>query len=751
MSKPLTDVEKIRKLPWLVAGDSLNASYFLLTFSGSVFLLFLNEVGLNTSQIGVLLALIPFANMIAPIVAPTVARIGVKRAFISFRAIRMAVFSLLLFTPLVLARFGMNSTFIWVTAIIALFSFVRSIGETGVFPWVKEIIPNDMRGKFNAINSISSTIVSIIIITTASWVIDTGAGLNRFTTLITLGTGLGILSLISYTQLPGGKPVHLERGPKNFFKNLKMPFQDKEFIRFLQVIGLVTIGSSATFSFIPLFMKQNIGLSEGNVVLLNVGQYAGAILSSYMWGWLTDRYGSKPIMQLSLCLLASLPIFWFFLPRNSPLSLMLATGIAFVLGVANLAWQISWARHLYVNATTGENQSTYMAVFFAWMGLSEGLGPLLGGQLLSLTQNIQFNFPFLTINAYAFLFAFSLMAFVAGLMVITSLPTEDTPTLRRFTGMFLRGNMFRALESMIQYNFAGTEEAKIVTTERMGDSQNPLSANELIEALNDPSYNVRYQAVNSIGRMPPSPELIDALIASLDDVTELNFAVTRSLGRLGDPRAIPPLRKLLFSGYHLLETNSARALAMLNDKDSIPYLLEKMRGEPNLTLRVAFAAALGKLGAVESIAELSDLMVQIPKDVLRGEVGLALARIAGDERYYTQHWRPLRSNLNTAAGQAVLAFQKQARRLKLEPFIALTEPCADNFAQGNLPEGVAHVQQMIACLPAENLAPALVEIMRRCAQNLATAPHSARPELLLLAFHTIDTAFQQLGSPDMDT
>ena len=41
MTTTVTDVEKIRKLPWLVAGDTLNTGFFLLTFTGSVFILFL--------------------------------------------------------------------------------------------------------------------------------------------------------------------------------------------------------------------------------------------------------------------------------------------------------------------------------------------------------------------------------------------------------------------------------------------------------------------------------------------------------------------------------------------------------------------------------------------------------------------------------------------------------------------------------------------------------------------------------------
>ena len=44
MTSTLTDVEKINRLPWLVGASTLNIVFVLLTFSGSVFILFLDEL-----------------------------------------------------------------------------------------------------------------------------------------------------------------------------------------------------------------------------------------------------------------------------------------------------------------------------------------------------------------------------------------------------------------------------------------------------------------------------------------------------------------------------------------------------------------------------------------------------------------------------------------------------------------------------------------------------------------------------------
>lgn len=749
-NQTLTDVEKIRRLPWIITGDVFNMGFILLTFFGPVFLLFLDELGLEAAQIGLLLSFVPFCNIVAPFLASIVARVGYKRIQITFRTLRTLVIALLLFTPAILDRFGAEATFFWVAAIILGFSLFRGVSETGTFPWRKEAIPDTIQGKFTAVASMSTTIASIIITIGASYVIDSGQGLGRFMTLIAIGVGLGFLSLLFLAQIPGGAPVKKKKSDAGHLADMKFALHDKNFMFFLGALGIVTMGTALTIPFIPLFMKEQIGLSEGNVVLLSIGQYAGALLTSYIWGWTSDRYGSKPIMQFGLILLTILPVAWFVMPRHSDLSLYIAMAISFLVGVGTLAWQISWARYLFVAVTPEAKKSSYMALFFAWIGLVNGTGPLLAGKILDMSQNINTSLLGFPIDPYTALFGLSLTLFIFGFATVSNLADVKATPFKRLTGIFLRGNMLRALESLIQYNFSGDELARIATTERMGDSQNPLSANELIEALSDPSYNVRYQAVNSIGRMPPEPELVDALIGTLDEVTELSFAVTRSLGRLGDPRAIPPLRKLLSSGYHLIEANAARALAMLDDVESIPYLRQKLQNESNQTLRIAFATALGKLRATEATDDLFELLCQTNSDVLRGEVGLAIARIAGDERYYMQQWRSLRANPNTATGQSILALQKPAKRLELEKFIELTEKGADQFAQGNLDAGAKTLAALIDTLPTAGLEESLVHIMEKCNRKLII--HGGeRMEFVLLTLHMLDTAFSQLTTDTEST
>ena len=446
-----------------------------------------------------------------------------------------------------------------------------------------------------------------------------------------------------------------------------------------------------------------------------------------------------------------LPIAWFLIPRYDVLSLTLALAIALGAGVATLAWQISWVRYLFVNAIPPRRESSYLAVYYAWFGFASGAGPLLAGLVIAMSRNIDIQVGFLNIDRYTPLFGLSALLLIAGISAVSHLHCDDAIPFRRLAGMFLRGNPIRALNSLIQYNFSGSEMTRVATTERMGDAQNPLSTQELVEALNDPSFNVRYEAIHSIGRMPPEPELVDALLSVLEEgQSELSFVIIQALGRLGDPRAIEPLRQLLNSGYHLLEAHSARALARLGDVDSIPDLLQKFRAESNPVLRIAYASALGTLRSSEALAEIFDLLRRTEGEAQRGELGLALARIAGDEQYYMQHWRSLRANRDTAAAQAILALQKQARRLQLDTFTDLTEKCAEAFAQHDTSQGMDLLKEMIFRLPPAGLDKSLIYILHECARNL-DEPGDTRLELILLSLHALNIALQQFDTFTTDS
>ena len=348
MSAQLTDAEKIRKLPWLIAGGTLNSIFCALTVFGSVFVLFLDELGLPKTRIGILLSFVPFSGIIALFISGRVARAGFKKVFITFFGMRKVVVSLILFTPMVLSTWGTTAAFLWVAGIMAVFSLCRAIAETAIFPWLQELVPNAIRGKVNAISFASSNIFSMLATAVAGYVIGHGAGIGRFMILMTIGISIGILSVVARLFVPGGAPEPEREGEHIGARSFMETLRDGNFRVFLGALALTAFGVTPLASFIPLFLKEQVGITPGDVIYLQMAGSAGGLLSSYIWGWTADRYGNKPIMLSGLGLLAALPLLFWAIPRHSPMSYPAAIAATALQGVAGTGWFMGYFNYLFI-------------------------------------------------------------------------------------------------------------------------------------------------------------------------------------------------------------------------------------------------------------------------------------------------------------------------------------------------------------------------------------------------------------------
>ncbi|MFI4910027.1 MAG: MFS transporter [Sedimentisphaeraceae bacterium JB056] len=654
----LTNLEKIRRLPWQLAGNAFNMVFWVTAAAGSVFILFLNELGLDKAKIGFLLSLLPFCGISAIFTAPYVAKFGYKRIFLIFFGARKIFTASLLFTPLIISAFGSQTGFVWVSCCIFGFAMCRAISETAIFPWMQEVVPDNIRGKFSSFSNIINQLLSVITIAISGYIIGHYEGINKFVCIIAAGVLCGLVSVWCFFFVPGGKPAPLPLQGGSSLKEMLSPLKDNNFRNYMTGLAFVTVGICSTAAFIPLYMKEQVGLSSEYVVWLDIGMYSGALLSSFMWGWTSDRFGSKPVMLSGPYLMLPLPLLCFIMPRNSMAASQVAVIITFLLGVANTAWGIGLGRYLYVNAVPAAKKTAYMAVFYAGAGLAGGIAPLLAGRLLKAGASINTKFLFFTVDSYTPLFALSIVLLLIGAFFVSKIRADGALPMKRFVGMFIQGNPFMAVGSLLRYYKAPDEEVRVSITNRLGFANSPLSNHELIEALNDPSFNVRYEAIIAIANSRPAPELVDALVLVLGgNEPDLSVNAAWALGRIGDETAVFALRETLLSDYPLLKARSARALATLGDKASIPLFIELFRSEEDPGLKIAYAQSLGKLRYPQIIDEMLEYLCSLEDPLIRSEMGLALARIIGNESDYISIWRQLKNDLETSAAKITLSLK----------------------------------------------------------------------------------------------
>jgi HEAT repeats len=375
-------------------------------------------------------------------------------------------------------------------------------------------------------------------------------------------------------------------------------------------------------------------------------------------------------------------------------------------------------------------------VYYAAVGLIGGLSQVLGGGALDLTRHLSGQFMFFTIDPFFPLFVFGLVLTIVSVYLFTKVQADSSISVGDFAALFTHGNPLMGLESLVRYYRARDEKETVAMTERMAKTKSPLTVDELLEALIDPRFNVRFEAIISISHMDSDPRLVRALCDFVEG-TELSLSVVAAwaLGRIGDKDAVPSLRHGLDSPYRSIQAHSARALGTLDDKDSAAMLLERLKTESDRGLRIAYSSALGNLRVNEAIPTLFDILAHTENEGARLELALALARMIGHEHHFIRLVRQMRHDRSTALSQMVTAIQ---RRLKLEDEVInkVMSDCAEAFARNDIEQGITLLNRLITILPSDLYTSQAQTILLDCSKRMDEfkASHS---EYLILALHAL--------------
>ena len=95
--------------------------------------------------------------------------------------------------------------------------------------------------------------------------------------------------------------------------------------------------------------------------------------------------------------------------------------------MATTGWWVSDQRLLYVNLVPPEKRTEYMAIYYAWIGLIGGFGPLIAGAALDYFQALRGTWWVLSFDPYSPLFLTGLLFLGASLFLLARLECGAEP------------------------------------------------------------------------------------------------------------------------------------------------------------------------------------------------------------------------------------------------------------------------------------------------------------------------------------
>lgn len=738
-----SDYDKLRRMPFLYAFNSLNMAALVCTVN-SPLALYAAELGVEKGRIGILAGMMPFAQALCIVFLPLVMAYSQRLITGAAYASRYLFVLPWLLAPTLA---GPDQAFWLLFGCMTAFSIARTLAETAIWPWSQEYMPRQVRGRINGI--VSVVILPIAIggsVLIQLW-LDSRTGIERFFPVFVIGALFGLTSVFTLAGIRGGQPRPDTPRGLAAIRAMRTPIRDRNFWLYLYSSGTQYFAYTALTLFLVLFFRDKLGLSSGQLVLLIALVPVGGALGSIIAGWFVDRYGTRAIrvtlqswqVVLLLSLLLIQPGMQF--PE-------IIAGLIFFLAGMLFQSSIAMGGVYMLNYVPPAQKENYMTLAYASDGIIAGGATLLAGILLQLLDALPAMGPGATVDSYDVLFVICAVVVVTSALAFAALKEEGATGVRAFFANFGSGSAIRALLAIPRYGALTSEERRQELTYGFGGTRSALVKEELIAALTDPSFDVRHEAIQSLGRLPPGPTVVQALESVLryHELEELQYAALTSLGRLRARESSAQIAAFLDSPSALLRARAIRSLGEIRDEAYLSRIRMTLREDPQVNSRLAAVSALGKFGDAASVGDLVDFYVQLVSTANGGDepgskvVLLALAKILRLEESFSREWRLEERMMGQRLPRLIERLAWTVRRMpgkQSGELSALIKATALGGSSGETGEAFLALQALQALMPRiETSRAADAALVSRILQGTRQIAQPHRALLILLALAT---------------
>lgn len=275
-----------------------NALFWTLTMS-SPMILFIRALGAGRAWVGALSTLHVLLGAAQLPAAPYASRYGYKRLTLHTWISRTAVISVVPVLAFLPASVPDQTRLIAFTLVYILFNILRGVGVTAFMPWEAEVVPESIRGRFFSRNQFAVNAASILTLFVGSIVLGEDAPLSRFGVLFAFAIGAACVSIFFLARCPAPDASDPEP-PLGLLRHLRETVRDPAFMRIVWFrIGYAAAVASVP-AFLVLFLREQVGLSEGGVLRYSAWVGFVQVLAILNWGRLADRWGSRPLLKVAV-------------------------------------------------------------------------------------------------------------------------------------------------------------------------------------------------------------------------------------------------------------------------------------------------------------------------------------------------------------------------------------------------------------------------------------------------------------------
>lgn len=633
-SRPLSRIEVLRAL------RISNAEAVLATVHGSLtggafqtgFVLLL---GASSFWLGVIGAIPTFAALVQVISSLWVEQMGRRKQLTAwFSLMARSLWLPILLIPFVLPRP------LWLPAFLVLFtlsSVAIQVPVPAITSWLSDLVPEDHRGRYFGRRNMLAGWTTLAATIPTAWLLDHATswlGISEvtgfavlFAVAVACGVG-GFALILRMAEPPMTRSARVEwSNPRQLLGLYARPLKDAAFRTLLLFSAAFSAAQFFAAPFYTAYALQNLSLGYVWLQILGGVASLAALLAMPLWGYLSDRFGNKPLLILAVLGVTVTPLPWVLTSADH------RSAAIIILLVANVFGGVAWAGvgllqfNIMIETTPSEGRSLYVGVLSAAAGIAGGVAPVVGGALLELFRSHPLTAGSIEVNPYHAIFIVNAILRAATLPLLRKVPAVSRASPRQVIEQ-LSAVRVGAIRQLRQLQHSARAELRAAAASALSEARLGLAVQELALALEDPDPSVRRSAARALGEIG-DPSAGPALIAALR-TPELGIAleVITALGRLGVPEAVRALAEIAGSDEGPERIAALEALGAIRTPEAASAVLRVFQralqnGQEELLEAASLAAGAQRL--TEAVDGLLGLLQHVSR-----RVRLAAIRALGD-------------------------------------------------------------------------------------------------------------------------
>jgi MFS family permease len=499
--------------------------------------------------------------------------------------------------------------------------------------WMAHVIPVNLRARYTGDRALASMVTAMLTGYLFGKFIDMfpegGDQFTGFAWLLIIGlvTGLGGYIILLWAPIPDISGSE----SKGILKCMWEIVRNRAFGRLLALVVLWQFAVGMSTPFTPVFMIEDLKLSYTTMAVYGNIAMAATALCYHPLGWLVDRFGSKPVMQVIL-----IPgVIGQFLRVFSKPDFHLLLPVSFTLfSIFGAALSVATTPLFYALLPKQKDRTEYFVAWTTLIYIFGGLAPLAGAFISNQLKGVRYEWFGCPIGNHQFVFVATTVGVLLMFPILFSLEERKAQTATGLIAEVWKGNPIYYLYNFFAMNVIGGEAQRARAATGMARSGSPLAAEELIKALTDLSPDVRRKAVEGLAILS-TDEAVGPLIEQLaNKESDIRAEAAEALGRIGHPLSLDALREALDDEDPRVRMSAVRGLGSVAGQGVRDLLFQRLQEANDRQLFPTIVDVLSRVGDVRVVTPAIERLAEYKSPVVRAQLYNSVCRALGAKDYF---------------------------------------------------------------------------------------------------------------------